>query len=221
MATSKETLKTAMREAISLEFAHIPMEEQSIAHTFSEKFEKKMNKLLKVQKHAYWHYYNTAGKRVAIVLVTLIMLITTACSVKEIREPIVKFIKKVYDTYIEYSYEGDTVGVITQKYEIKELPEGFEQTQYVESDGYISITYENANGELIIFDQSITTDAGFSWDNENGKVYQKLINGINVEIYEGDAIKQAFWLKDKYAFHITCVGNIEMDMLEYVILHIG
>ena len=220
MAISKEALKIAMREAVSAEFAHIPTDESAIEHTFSAKFEKKMNKLLKAQKNSYWHFYNTASKRVAIVFAVLVMLVTTACSVEEIREPIVKFIKKVYETFVEYSYEGDTVGVITKKYEIKELPEGFVQTQYLESEASISITYENENGDMVIFYQNITKGASFSWDNEQGKIYSKRIGSLDVEIYESDVVKQAFWIQDGYSFGIACLGTLEMELLEFLILQV-
>lgn len=220
MAISKEALKMAMREAVSAEFAHIPTDESSIEHTFSAKFEKKMSKLLKAQKNLYWYFYNTASKRVAIVFAVLVMLVTTACSVEEIREPMVNFIKKVYETFIEYTYEGDTVSSITKKYEIKELPEGFVQTQYLESDGFISITYENENRDMILFDQNATSASDFSWDNEHGKIYSKGIGSLAVEIYESDVVKQAFWLKDGYAFHIACLGNVKMEMLEFLILQV-
>lgn len=220
MAISKEALKMAMREAISIEFVHIPTEESAIEHTFSVKFEKKMSKLLKAQRNSYWHFYNTASKKVAIVFAVLVMLITTACSVEEIREPIVKFIKKIYDTFVEYSYEGDTVGIITQKYEIKELPEGFVQTQYLENEAAISVTYENGKGDMIIFDQNATRASGFSWDNEHGKIYCKRIGSLDVEIYESDVVKQAFWLKDGYSFLVICIGDMKMKILENLILQV-
>ena len=220
MAISKEALKMAMREAVSTEFAHVPTDESAIAYTFSAKFEKKMSKLLKAQGNSYWHFYNTAGKRVAIVFAVLVMLVTTACSVKVIREPIVSFIKKVYDTFTEYSYEGDTVGIINEKYEIKELPEGFVQTQYLENDVSISITYENKNGNMIIFNQDATSASDFSWDNEHGKIYSKRIGSFDIEIYESDVVKQAFWLKDGYSFRVACLGNMKMEMLEFLVLQV-
>ena len=220
MAISKEALKMAMREAVSAEFAHIPTDESAIEYTFSAKLEKKMYKFLKAQKNSYWHFYNTASKRVAIVFAVLLILVTTACSVKEIREPIVNFIKRVYETFVEYSYEGDTVGIITKKYEIKELPEGFVQTQYLESEASISITYENENGDMVIFYQNITKGASFSWDNEQGKIYSKRIGSLDVEIYESDVVKQAFWIQDGYSFGIACLGTLEMELLEFLILQV-
>lgn len=43
---SKDEFKKAFNESISAEFAAIPHNENSIEYTFSERFEKRMNRLL-------------------------------------------------------------------------------------------------------------------------------------------------------------------------------
>lgn len=108
MAMSKTDFKNAFREVVSSEFAHIPTDESSIDFTFSERFNKRMEKLIRSQKKVYYNFVNTAYKRVAILCVILLTMLTTACSVKAIREPIVNFIKQVYESFTHYSYDGDT-----------------------------------------------------------------------------------------------------------------
>lgn len=62
-------------------------------HTFSVDFELKMKHLIKYQK-GFLRLINTAGKRIAcVILAVFICLSTVACGVKEIREPIVKELK--------------------------------------------------------------------------------------------------------------------------------
>ena len=51
---SREEFKSAFREVVSSEFAHIPTDESSIDFTFSEKFNKKMEKLIKSQRKSYY-----------------------------------------------------------------------------------------------------------------------------------------------------------------------
>ena len=53
MSISREEFKAAFREVVSSEFAHIPTDESSIDFTFSEKFNKKMEKLIKSQRKSY------------------------------------------------------------------------------------------------------------------------------------------------------------------------
>ena len=62
-------------------------------HNFSAEFEDKIAKLIKSQK-GFRRLVNTAGKRAAVIVLAVIISLTgVACTVKEVREPIVKTIK--------------------------------------------------------------------------------------------------------------------------------
>ncbi len=66
------------------------------SHSFSSEFETKMQHIIKYQKGVL-RLINTTGKRVAcIILTALICLTTVACSIEEVREPIIEEIKKFY-----------------------------------------------------------------------------------------------------------------------------
>ena len=134
MSMSREEFKAAFREVVSSEFAHIPTDEDSIDFTFSEKFNKKMEKLIKSQRKSYYILINTVGKRVAILFVAIITLFTASMSVKAIREPVINFIIEVYESFTKYFFEGETAEKIEKVYSITKLPVGFKQTQVVEND---------------------------------------------------------------------------------------
>ena len=69
---------------------------QTEAQEFSTIFENRMQMLIQKQKGIY-RLVNTVGKRIAcLILVIVISLTTVACSVKEIREPIINEIKKFF-----------------------------------------------------------------------------------------------------------------------------
>ena len=69
---------------------------QTEAQEFSTIFENRMQMLIQKQKGIY-RLVNNVGKRVAcLILVIVISLTTVACSVKEIREPIINEIKKFF-----------------------------------------------------------------------------------------------------------------------------
>lgn len=65
-------------------------------HRFSEEFELNMRRVIKYQKGVL-RVINTADKRAACaVLAALVCFASVACGIKEVREPIVKEIKKFY-----------------------------------------------------------------------------------------------------------------------------
>ena len=61
MPISKAEFKEAFREVISSEFSNIPKNENEIDFVFSERFNKRMAKLITSQKKAYYHLINTAA----------------------------------------------------------------------------------------------------------------------------------------------------------------
>lgn len=221
MAISKSEFKKAFRDVISSEFSHIPYDEDSINYTFSERFNKKMEKLIKMQRKTYWNLVNTATKRVAIVFVVIFAMFTTAFSVKAIREPIVKFITEVYETFVSYFFEGDTTKVITKEYSIKKLPEGFEQTNKIESDISIMTIYKDQYGNIIEYTQLVTNQTYHTLDIERDEVHTDEINGNKIYIHESNDTKHSFWLNEEYSFELICYGNISMDTIKEIIKSIA
>lgn len=221
MSMSREEFKAAFREVISSEFAYIPTDESSIDFTFSEKFIKRMDKLIRAQKKSYYKFINTAGKRVAVIFAAIITLFTASLSVKAIREPVVRFIKQVYETFIHYTFEGDIQPKIKKEFFIKTLPDGFIQHDKIESDLAITTIYVNDNN-TIKFTQQSTNNANHFFDNESGTLTKVTISGINVDIYESENIKHAVWTDEGYFFKLTCIGEINIDsvtmMIESIIM---
>ena len=217
MAMSKTDFKNAFREAVSSEFAHIPTDENSIDFTFSERFNKRMAKLIKSQKKVYYNFVNTAYKRVAIICVVLLTMLTTACSVKAIREPIVNFIKQVYESFTHYSFDGDTTEKITKEYTIK-YPDDFEQTNINKNNSLIAREYINKSGDIIEFKQMTTEySTGYFVDNENGDIKTETLNGIEIQFKERYDTKSAIWTQNGYVFVIDCYGDISYDTIKQMI----
>ena len=218
MAINKNDFKNAFREVVSSEFAHIPTDENSIDFTFSERFNKRMAKLIKSQKKAYYSLINTAYKRVAIICIIILALLTTACSVKVIREPIVNFIKQVYESFTHYSYDGDTTDKITKEYYIT-APDGFNQTNITNNDFLITTEYTNNNGDIIEYNQMTTEySTGYFVDNEQNNAYSETVNGIDIEFKEWYNTKSAIWTQNGYVFVLDCYGNVSFDTIKQMIV---
>lgn len=213
---SREEFKAAFREVVSSEFAHIPTDESSIDFTFSEKFIKRMDKLIQAQRKSYYKFINTAAKRAAVIFAAIITLFTASLSVKAIREPVVKFIKQVYETFIHYTFEGEIQPKIKKEFFIKTLPDGFIQHDKIESDLAITTIYVNDNN-TIKFTQQSTNNANHFFDNESGTLTKVTISGINVDIYESENIKHAVWTDEGYFFKLTCIGEINIDSVTMMI----
>lgn len=218
MAISKAEFKQAFREVASLEFSHIPQDEKSINYNFSDRFNNRMEKLIKAQRKPYWKFISTASKRAAVIFVAILTLFTAAFSVKAIREPIIKFIKQVYESFTQYSFDGDTVETINKEYTITKMLDGYEQIDKLTSDNTIATTYKNELGDTIIFTQMTTEySTGYLVDNESGEQYTETVDGIEIDFKEWYDTKTAIWANDGYVFSIDCIGNISFEDIKQII----
>lgn len=213
MAMTKAELKNAFREAASYEFREIPRDDSQIQHEFSPEFERKIEKLIRKEKKFLWHFVNTASKRVAVIAAVFVMLFTTACSVEAIREPIVRFLIEVYESFTEYTFEGDKSDTITKEYQISKVPEGFTQTEYLKADTGITTTYKNTYSDIIRFSQTITDDTNLFIDGENGNEKVLEISGREIHLYVRESFIHAMWIEDGYLLEIVCHGDFtEQDV---------
>ena len=218
MLVNRNNFKDAFRDAISYEFLTIPKNEEEISYTFSPKFEKKMEKLIKAQQNSYWMLVNTATKRMVVACIVLIFLITTACSVKSIREPIVQMFTDVYEQFIHFILSGDVSDTIVKEYQVTFLPVGFEQTEKFTSETTITTVYENADGRIIEFTQTISDGIDLYLDSENGENFDVTYSNLNVHIHTTEESYHAFWIQDTYILDVVCYGYYDMKEMEKLIL---
>lgn len=211
MAMTKVELMNAFREAATYEFRDIPRDDSQIPHNFSAAFEHKIAKLIHKEKSFFWHFVNTASKRVAVIVLVLVMLFTTACSVKAIREPIVRFLTEVYETFTEYFFEGEKTSVITEKYYISAIPDGFVEESAYETDTTINIVYRSGENNTIHYTQAVTDETTIYLDTEKADSKTITVSEYEVHRYTQEGVLYAMWTSNGYYFEIICYGDFSED----------
>ncbi|MGN0612993.1 MAG: hypothetical protein ACI4JB_03755, partial [Porcipelethomonas sp.] len=97
---SDDKLKRALEEALSREAEVLLSGNDIPEHEFSKKFEKKINKLIKRRRKPYFHAISTVGKRAACIIIGFLAASTaTVMSVDALREAVIGFFMKTFDTY--------------------------------------------------------------------------------------------------------------------------
>jgi len=208
---TRADLKNAFREAVSYEFRDIPRDDAQIQHTFSPKFEQKIAKLIQKEKSFFWHFVNTSAKRVAVIALIFVMLVTTACSVKAVREPIVRFLTEVYETFTEYFFDGDKTSVITEQYMITAIPKGFVEESTIATDTVIAVVYHNDQNNRIYFTQAITEGTAINMDTENSNSKSITVNEYEVYLNSQEGVINAMWTYSGYYFEVVCYGDFNED----------
>ncbi len=216
MAMNLTTLKKAFRDAVSSEFAFVPSEAE-ITHTFSDEFEEKTKKLIKSQKKITWNIWCTPFKRTATVFLAIIIIFSYTMSVEAVRNPVLSFITRVYETFTEYLFGDCTTKVITQEYSITYLPEGFKQVNKLAAKDNITVIYKHFNGDVIQFNQYSTDEMFYFSDNEHEEIIEFNSSGKEIKMYERNEMYKAFWTENEYFFVLTYYGETDIDEMKEII----
>lgn len=211
--------KDAFRSVMSQEFDFVPKSEDEIDYTFSKRFERRMDKLIKAEKSVGWHLVNTVGKRVAVVLVALACVFSAAFSVEAVRVSVVNFVVEVFDGFWHIKTEGETTSEITYEFVPNYIPDGY--TLYEESRSILHIqrTYTNKEGELLILNQDITAVNENHLDNEQGEISRIEVDGNTVILYKGTThdATTATWIADGYNLSVTSYGSLSEEEILKII----
>lgn len=210
---TREELFNAFREVASEEFAHIPNEDD-IEYEFSERFNKKMDKLFKKIERNCTYPTIKPSKRILTVIAAILIIFACLMSVSAIREPIVNFVLGFFEDHIDFGFSGDVSEEIEYEYSLSEIPEGFELTVNNNEGGTVYTEYTNIKtGDIIILTQSITDSGDISVDKEHGTITKEFIDGMDVYIYEYNSNNyiNAIMIKENYSVMIVYYGDIEKE----------
>lgn len=202
-----EALNVYHKKALS----DLPNNEELEKITFTENFEKKMQKLIKAQKKPHYNMTNSVGKRFACILVAIIALFTMVMSVSAIREPFIKFIVETFDKYSAiYFAEKPTQATHSFERIIPEyIPAGFEITIDNNYDIYSFIEYKNETGNIFTLQQRYCDENHMLIDTENTQLQKILINNEEAIYYEKSDTKYLVFTRGEYGFIL--IGNLEKE----------
>lgn len=134
----------------------------------SDKFKKKMEKLIKYQRKPYFRFTCTAGRRAACIIVAVIVLSVSSLSVDAVYNTIYNFIVKTFSDHDEISYNNDSDSypeTIEEEYVISNIPEGFELTEHHENENMVASVYLNED-KYIMLEQTVKYGFILNHDNE-------------------------------------------------------
>ncbi len=138
--------------------SRLPSDEAIKNHpVFSQHFTRKMDNLIRRQKKPYYVLFNSAGKRVASIIITFILIFSIVFSVKALRDPIVNFFVEVYRTFSTVVFQGGDPAVVPMQietyFEPLHIPEGYRQTARDVFDSLVQTEYRNEKGDILLFEQ--------------------------------------------------------------------
>lgn len=192
----------------------LPSDEELKDVTFSETFEKKMQKLISIQKKSYYYMINTVGKRVAIILAAIIIGLTaTTFGVKAIRETVIEFITETFEKFTKVSVVDDEPD--TQSELVKTaptyIPEGYIIELEVDAGGLYKIKYTTQENDIINYNQKFgygTINNVNTEDIEYENIYINSLEGVK---YIKNGINTVVFADETYMY--TIYGQVPFEEL--------
>ena len=199
------------------EVAEFCMAEQNIldkrlakipSRKLSPEFDRKMNRLFFLRKIRYDIFFNTVGKRVAAIIICVVIAgTTTVMSVEALRDGLFELIEKVYTRFSEITFEPVrstySMPEVFEEYSITNIPEGFTlETEHVNESLFIK-EQVFLNGEHTIrFGQRLAENANFAIDTEGIKTETIEYGDKEFLCFSNKGIQYALWTEGGYAFII-------------------
>jgi hypothetical protein len=175
-----------------------------------------MERLIKVQSHSYWRYVNTARKKAAVIICVALMIVSLCMSVSAIREPVIRFIEKVYDKFTSIIFTENDLSLTYDPADKKSftfLPEGYELVYEKEYKAGINSKWYNSNtsAEIQLTQYVITNRIELNTeDQEFEHIY---INNLLVLYLDYNNVKTMIWYDDKYSYTLICTQNIDYNIM--------
>lgn len=214
------------------------LEDDSAPVQFSEEYKNAVSKLTKRTKRKSWKYLNTTWKRVLVAIVTILILLASACAaVPAIRDGLIRFFTK--DDGVAYTFEFTQDDIdrapqeIEQFYAPSYVPPQFEmvneeyrstehQRIYLDDIGNVMAFLQSA---LWQFEVDPTDPAGvasrFGVTSEDTTTETVILQGYEVKVIRfktpiGTENMVVVWTDHEYFYAITA-PYIEVEEIDRVI----
>ncbi len=194
--------------------ADLPDDEELQSITFSDSFEKRMDKMMEVQKTSTIFKFNRIGRWVACLFaVILIALMTSVFTAKATANPVIDFFIKVYEKFstLISSKNNGTSSVQFKAKTPTDIPEGFEVNQETLGQQSYYCSYRNAEDEWFSVSQTLYENAQYAVDTESALSSYVRINGLTGYCFEKQNSTLIIWDDDFYCYQIS--GSLDYSRL--------
>lgn len=218
MFSQKE--KSVIYEAFDMYYINycktIPSNEELSYITFTKDFEEKMQKLIESERKFYFYWVNTVRKRVAIIILAIIISLTSATfGVKAIREPVIRFIIETFEKFANIIFVNEEPETLTddfifEKETLSYIPEGFVLETEIDNGTIYQVLYTNTEvNSTLMYIQQINDNSTMQLNTENVTYENMTINGNQAIFYSNLGTQTIVFSNNKYVYTIATTESKE------------
>lgn len=188
--------------------ALLPSEEEWSDAPLSPEFEARMQKLLAHRRHGYYALFGTVGRRVASIVVALLVSATIlTASVEALRTPTMRFFARVYETFTQIFVVEDTTDSSVLPPFVPcaptYVPEGYEVSSVQTVERHQRIRYVNESGRRISFTQSRSSNLSIHIDTEGVDYTEIRIGDYEGIIYSNKGTNAVVFTDNTYLYTLS------------------
>ena len=185
----------------------------------SNSFKAKINEIINGTKEEHGV---RAPKRLAIVLLSLVVAFTLAMSISAIRQRVVDFVVSIYENGISVIFERKNTSENSDLEEIYSptyLPEGYTIVENKNFGTKIEYKWSNGIDEISYLQSNLSGDLKI--DNENAEEIELDCQGLKVYCSLKYGKYKAYWSDDKYLYIMGFSSNdISIEEIESIIMSV-
>lgn len=174
-----EILKAGLMLFKERQLCSVPSEKE-INYQFSNRFKKKMGKLIRNHESYLWLYMQKTSRKVAVFILAILLSFTASLSIKAVRDAVFDFFYKVFSDHTYIDQQSFVNTEMTEYYVIPYLPQEFKETDFTTINiSGADFFWRSNTGEEIIFSQTKSSFGG-TFNSEGGEVKEITVNEITV-----------------------------------------
>lgn len=190
-----------------------------LVHHFSERFERKMRKLIKQQRHtpAYNQTVLIAKRVAVIVLISTMVVFSSLMTAEAYREKAIEIITQVFHEFTDYHFVSSSANEILPSVAFGYVPEGMRQTECEIDDTLGYFIYEADDGTYFELRQHLVTpdsNYGKRVDTEDAEIERFDINGDEAVSMTKYGETTMIWSNHNTVY--TLYSNMELSELQEI-----
>lgn len=178
---------------------------------FSERFERKMEKLFRSKQAWTWQLTKTPKRRLLSVILAIILLSVLTVSVSAVGKSIYPFIVSFWKDHVSLQmFENEHRTEITQHYSLGELPENY-KLQKNEQYETLHITKWTYGDKYISLKQATTENVSIHISMNEDTCQYITLRGMELMYIRNHGYYSFIWEEDGYSFTFLCPDEISWE----------
>lgn len=212
---SRSELRMALAEWNVREMEGIPpLEELEGAHTFSDNFEARMEKIIRRYRRRFVEGTNYTIRKSWIAAAILILALSLSMSVEASRKRIVQFFVEMFERYSDIRYDERDVRYAPDRIREYREPDWGEEYEVVErtEEPFLYVkAYNVCEQATIIYRQRVVEETAGRVNTENIVLHEiELMNNIKARYFNSNGVLVLIWT-DEYYYELQ--GECSVDIL--------